>query len=94
MANNKLMNNSLALCLKNNSYTTCSAVGNSTNSTDFLAHIRAKEFTANLFTVEISGNTTGGGRLEALKLRYTGLPSHNTLYTGTRVLGGVRGACI
>ena len=79
-------------CLKNNSYTTCSEVGNSTNSTNFLAHKRAKEFTANLFTVEISG-FTAGGRLEALKLRYTGVSSHNTLDTGTSVSGGVR-ACI
>lgn len=62
-------------------------VGNSINSTDFLAQKRAKEFTGNLFTVEISGSTAGG-RLEALKLRYTGLSSLNTLNIGTKCTWG------
>ena len=54
------MNISLALLSVSKttaSYTTCSAVG---YSTDFLAQKRAKEFTANLFTVEISGVTAQG----------------------------------
>ena len=78
------MNISLALCKKQQLHTR-TAVG---NSTDFLAHKRTKEFTANLFTVEISGITAGGGRLEAFKLRYTGLSSDNTLDTGTKCTWG------